>query len=115
MSVTGTLTVGDKILFAVDSFPNFAAPVGSVALSAGSMYVKIGSDDHEWNSVASMPNTALFGGGYAGTYSNVIDRVDIVQINNAVDFGDLTEARSYVATCSSTTRGITAGSPMAIN
>ena len=48
----------------------------------------------------------LFGGGYTGAYSNVIDFVTIATAGNATDFGDLTVARHSLAGCSSTTRGL---------
>jgi hypothetical protein len=49
--------------------------------------------------------TGLFGGGY----QNVIDYVTIASAGNATDFGDLTVARSYLAGCSSATRGLFGG------
>ena len=42
----------------------------------------------------------LFGGGYTSSYSNVIDYVTIATTGNATDFGDLSEARNYLAACS---------------
>ena len=40
---------------------------------------------------------------------NIIDYVTIASVGNATDFGDLTQSRDSTATCSSTTRGLTAG------
>jgi hypothetical protein len=51
----------------------------------------------------------VFGGGFAGGYSDVIDYVEIGSTGNATDFGDLTVARYGPASCSSSTRGLFAG------
>lgn len=52
---------------------------------------------------------ALFGGGDASGQQNVIDYINISSTGNATDFGDLVQARWYIASCSSSTRGIFAG------
>ena len=61
----------------------------------------------------SSSTRGLFGGGYttaaSSSYINVIDYVTIANTGNATDFGDLTAARGFLASCSSTTRGIWAG------
>ena len=47
------------------------------------------------NAGATTDNTyAIFGGGYTGSGSNVIDRLTISTSANASDFGDLSNARS---------------------
>lgn len=51
----------------------------------------------------------LFGGGYTTSYSNTIDYVTIATPSNAIDFGDLTNARRYLASCSDGTKGIFGG------
>ena len=43
---------------------------------------------------------ALFSGGDTGSRSNVIDKVNIAQGGNAVDFGDLSAARNFVGSTS---------------
>ena len=48
----------------------------------------------------------LFGGGYTGAYSNVIDFVTIATAGNATDFGDLTVARYYLAGLSNSHGGL---------
>jgi hypothetical protein len=54
----------------------------------------------------------LFGGGDTGSVSNVIDKIIIATANNAIDFGDLTVARSRFSALGSATRGVfCAGSP----
>ena len=55
------------------------------------------------------PPRGLFGGGYTGSNSNVIDYVTIATTGNATDFGDLTVARQRSAACSSSTRGLFGG------
>jgi hypothetical protein len=61
----------------------------------------------------SSSTRGLFGGGYTTTasssYVNVIDYVTIASTGNSTDFGDLTVARGFLASFSSTTRGIWAG------
>ncbi len=52
---------------------------------------------------------ALFGGGYSGANTNVIQYVEIQTTGNATDFGDLTVARRFPTACSSSTRGVFAG------
>ena len=54
----------------------------------------------------------LIGGGYTSSptvFKDTIDYVTIAQTGNAVDFGNLTQARAAAASCSSTTRGIWMG------
>jgi hypothetical protein len=48
----------------------------------------------------------VFGGGYTPTDVNTIDYITIATTGNASDFGDLTQVRSFLAACSSSTRGI---------
>ena len=42
----------------------------------------------------------VFGGGYASDYSSLIEYVTIATTGNAINFGNLTEARYYLAACS---------------
>ena len=54
----------------------------------------------------------LIGGGYTTSptvFKDTIDYVTIAQTGNAIDFGNLTQARAAAASCSSTTRGIWMG------
>ena len=53
----------------------------------------------------------VFAGGNDGVVGpqNVIDYVNISSTGNAIDFGDLTGARSGIAGCSSSTRGLFGG------
>jgi hypothetical protein len=63
-------------------------------------------------SVTPSLQRGLFMGGDpngAGTYSNVIDYISISTTGNAIDFGDLTQARFALASCASTTRACAAG------
>lgn len=51
-----------------------------------------------------------FGGYDTGVdHSNVIDYWDITSAGNATDFGDLTQKRSYIASCSNSTRAVSMG------
>ena len=42
----------------------------------------------------------IFGGGYISSVINSIEHITINSVGNANDFGDLTEARHYLAACS---------------
>jgi len=57
----------------------------------------------------------IFGGGYAGGASNVLQYVTIAATGNATDFGDLTVARYAIASFSDATRGIWAGATTTID
>jgi hypothetical protein len=62
----------------------------------------------------SSSTRGIFAGGAtaitpAVTVSNVIDYITIASLSNATDFGDLTVARTYLSSCSSSVRGIFAG------
>lgn len=59
--------------------------------------------------IPTSSSRGLFGGGYTGSYSNVIDYVTIETTGNATDFGDLSVARAYIAACSSSTRCLFGG------
>ena len=48
-------------------------------------------------------------GNSGWTYANVIDYITISSTGNATDFGDLTEVKSELAACSSSTRALTGG------
>ena len=47
-----------------------------------------------------LASRGVFGGGFTGSYSNVLDYVTIQTAGNATDFGDLTVARDGLAACS---------------
>lgn len=59
--------------------------------------------------IPTSSSRGLFGGGYTGSASNVIDYVTIESTGNATDFGDLTSARTGLAACASSTRGLFGG------
>ena len=48
----------------------------------------------------------VFGGGYTGSYSNIMEYITISSTGNVTDFGDLTLARGSVGACGSSTRGL---------
>ena len=51
----------------------------------------------------------VFGGGTAGSTSNVIDFLSLSSAGNAADFGDLATGRTGLAACASSTRGLFGG------
>jgi hypothetical protein len=61
----------------------------------------------------SSSTRGVFGGGISQTSPyppiNTIEYITIATTGNAIDFGDLTQARSFPAACSSSTRGIFSG------
>lgn len=61
----------------------------------------------------SSSTRGIFGGGYApspvATRFNIIEYITIATTGNATDFGDLTQARHALSSCSSSTRGIFGG------
>ena len=48
----------------------------------------------------------VFGGGYTGSYSNIMEYITISSTGNVTDFGDLTGARGSAGACGSSTRGL---------
>ena len=69
----------------------------------------------EWRqfTVTGASGRGVFGGGGApsgyNTYSATIDYVEISTLGNALDFGTLSVARNFIASCSSETRGTYGG------
>jgi len=62
------------------------------------------------NNWPSLPAIGFFGGGYTPTQTNVIQYINITSSGNAIDFGDLTQARgTNNAAVANTTRGIWQG------
>jgi len=58
----------------------------------------------------SLPAIGFFGGGYTPTVTNVIQYINITSSGNAIDFGDLTQARGTGnSAVANTTRGIWQG------
>ena len=55
----------------------------------------------------------LHGGGDTGSDVNVIDYITIASPGNATDFGDLTEARDHLGSCSNGKRGVFFGGNLA--
>ena len=71
----------------------------------------------DFGAVDAASARGLFGGGRTPSYLNTIDYVTISTTGNAQDFGDLTQARGYMASSSSRTRGVFNGGgvPGAVN
>jgi len=57
----------------------------------------------------SSATRGVFGGGYSGSTSNIMDYITIASTGNATDFGDLTQARNQSGGCASATRGLFCG------
>ena len=57
----------------------------------------------------SSSTRGLWAAGRSPTNQDTIDYVEIATLGNALDFGDTTVARQWLAGCSSSTRGIIAG------
>ena len=63
-------------------------------------------------SACSSSTRGVFGGGYRispSAIENVIDYIQISTLGNALDFGDLTQARYALSACSSPIRGVWGG------
>ena len=71
----------------------------------------------DFGAVDAASARGLFGGGRTPSYLNTIDYVTISTTGNAQDFGDLTQARGYIASSSSRTRGVfnAGATPGAVN
>ena len=61
------------------------------------------------SAACSSSTRGLFGGGYTPTVLNAIDYITIATLGNAINFGDLTQARNYISACSSSIRGVWGG------
>jgi len=70
-------------------------------------------DGTQWNFIIPAEESAnaigVFGGGANPSYQTATDYITISTLGNALDFGDLTQARWGLAACSSTTRGVFGG------
>ena len=80
-------------------------------LSAGRTYFSALSNSTRGISAGGDPS------GAGLSTLNILEYITIASLGNAVDFGDLTQARKYCASCASPTRGVTAGgsTPSATN
>lgn len=75
----------------------------------GSIYGNFG-DGVYGKAALSNDTRGLFSGGYySAAYLNVIEYITIATLGNSLDFGDLSQGRTSVTGCGSTTRGIFAG------
>ena len=68
-------------------------------------------DGNFWRQVdyTSTSGRMVIGGGYSTNYNNTMEFVNINTLGNAVDFGNLSDPRSNIAACSSSTRGLFGG------
>lgn len=61
------------------------------------------------NAVSASSARGIFQGGQVPGNTNTIEYITIASAGNGIDFGDRTIARQYLASVSSSTRGVTAG------
>ena len=94
---------------------------GNPSIKYASVWDKTGVGAiREWQPPGWYGERGCFGGGYTGADSNVIGYVTIATTGDATDFGDLTQARQYIAGASNGLRGLwmgggnAAGTPYAI-
>jgi hypothetical protein len=73
-----------------------------VELWDGNQWVEVQSSRPDLNGGAR----GVFGGGSAPGNQNVIQYITISSTGNSQDFGDLAESKSYLTSCSSSTRGL---------
>ena len=97
--------------------PSNAVP-GQLRFNTDIGRLEVWRGDHWATILGESPNLnggarGVFGGGYfaptAANNSNVIDYVSISSLGNAIDFGDLTQARRGLNSCASSTRGLFTG------
>ena len=113
----------------VEDYPIIITPDGADTINDVNGSFASGSGDdkvieliaianNEWigeKLITNLYGRGLFGGGYTGSVSNVIDYVTIDATGNATDFGDLTVARRLLASCSSSVRGLFGGGYETLN
>ena len=89
-------------------------PEGAMRFNSDSQKLEY-YDGSQWVQVSTFsPNLnggarGVFGGGFAPGSVNTIDFITISSTGNALDFGDLTQARYGPGACSSSTRGVFGG------
>ena len=112
---TKTLTVTDKFAVPLGETNNRdAAPEAGTTRFNQDFGTLEFFDGNNWKTVNSYSRGGaagrmLTGGGVTPSNTNVIQSININTFGNSEFFGDLTEARSNVTSCSSAIRGIWAG------
>jgi hypothetical protein len=102
------------------SLPPSEIPQGAIRFNTDSQKLEFYAQGEWWVMSTDTPNLGkagdstpgargLFGSGATPTRVNNIDYITITSTGNATDFGDLTQARSTPAACSSSTRGVFGG------
>ena len=103
------------------SLPPSEIPQGAIRFNTDSHKIEFYAQGEWWIMSTDTPNLGtsadssigargIFGGGgEPPDGEDVIDYVNISSTGNAIDFGNLTDARSNLASCSSSTRGLWAG------
>jgi len=99
-----------------------AIPQGAIRFNTDSQKLEFYAQGEWWNMVTDTPNLGtssdttagargIIAGGYVAPASqNTIEYINISSTGNAQDFGDLITAQSFNSSCSSSTRGLFAGS-----
>ena len=107
------------------SLPPSEIPQGAIRFNTDSQRLEFYAQGEWWVMSTDTPNLGrsvdstpggrgLFGGGRQGSpspgaLSDVIDYINIASTGNAIDFGNLSEARRRVCSCASSTRGLFGG------
>ena len=97
--------------------PPVEVPQGAIRLNTDSQKLEFFAQDQWWQMATDVPTLqggarGVFAGGYTGgpaTLYNNIEYITIPSAGNAIDFGNLTDARDYTAAGSSPTRTCFAG------
>ena len=102
------------------SLPPSEIPQGAIRFNTDSQKLEFYAQGEWWVMSTDTPNLAsagdstpgargLFGGGATNISSDDVDTIDYINIastGNAIDFGNLTDARDFVHAASSATRGV---------
>lgn len=103
------------------SLPPVEVPQGAIRFNTDSQKLEFYAQDQWWEMVIDTPDLGVSsntgagargvfaGQGQSPVFSNVIDYVNISSAGNALDFGDLSAAKSGAFGCSSSTRGLFSG------
>ena len=103
--------------------PPSEIPQGAIRFNTDSQKLEFYAQDQWWEMVIDTPNLGqgadttagargVFGGGINPSPSantNVIEYINISSTGNTVSFGQLTQARRLLSSCSSSTRGVFGG------
>jgi hypothetical protein len=102
------------------SLPPSEIPQGAIRFNTDSQKLEFYAQGEWWVMSTDTPNLGrsvdstpgargLFGGGRDPGLNDTIDYINIASTGNAIDFGNLSEARRRVSSCASSTRGVWGG------